>query len=213
MPADFNDCGSKYVPGMSQHIIPARVSDDANEEAARLAVAAHVALGCSGLSRTDTIVTPDGAVWVLETNTIFGDRLNQLDLRFSKIFRIARGTVDANFDIYNAINSGLVNLGLTAGAPNQMVTTYEYQALNHEVMGKEKALACTDCHGTTARMNLKQLGYTLKGAESAVCIQCHGFKANPGFSSVHAKHVTDKKYDCSFCHTFSRPERGLRTTK
>jgi hypothetical protein len=42
---------------------------------------------------------------VLEPNTVFGDRLNQLDLRFSKIFRIARGTVDANFDIYNAINS------------------------------------------------------------------------------------------------------------
>jgi uncharacterized protein YfaS (alpha-2-macroglobulin family) len=25
----------------------------------------------------------------------------------------------------------------------------------------------------------------------------------------HDKHVKDKKYDCSWCHGFSRPERGL----
>ena len=24
------------------------------------------------------------------------------------------------------------------------------------------------------------------------------------------KHVKDKKYDCSRCHSFTRPERGLR---
>uniref|UniRef100_A0A831UBW3 Cytochrome c n=1 Tax=Geobacter metallireducens TaxID=28232 RepID=A0A831UBW3_GEOME len=131
----------------------------------------------------------------------------------SQLIPVDTSVYFATGNLYNAVNSGLVNLGLTAGAPNQMVTTYEYQALNHEVMTRDKALTCTDCHGTTARMNLKQLGYTLKGAESAVCIQCHGFKPNPGFSSVHTKHVTDKKYDCSFCHTFSRPERGLRTTK
>lgn len=119
----------------------------------------------------------------------------------------------ATGNLYNAINSGLVNLGLTAGAPYRMVTTDEYQVLNHEVKTKDKALACTDCHGSTARMNLKQLGYTLKGAESVVCIQCHSFKSNPGFTSVHSKHVASKQYDCSFCHAFSRPERGLRTTK
>ncbi|RNC68396.1 MAG: hypothetical protein ED859_10755, partial [Desulfuromonadales bacterium] len=119
----------------------------------------------------------------------------------------------ATGNLYNSINSGLVNLGLASGAPYQMVTTDEYQVLNHEVTSRDKALTCTDCHSSTARMNLKQLGYTLKGAESAVCIQCHGIKANPGFSKVHNIHVTDKKYDCSFCHAFSRPERGLRTTK
>jgi hypothetical protein len=43
---------------------------------------------------------------VLEPNTVWGDRLNQLDLRFSKIFRVMQGsTLDANFDIYNAMNS------------------------------------------------------------------------------------------------------------
>jgi hypothetical protein len=37
-----------------------------------------------------------------------GDRLNQLDLRFSKIFKFGRTTLDANVDIYNALNSDAV---------------------------------------------------------------------------------------------------------
>jgi Carboxypeptidase regulatory-like domain len=40
--------------------------------------------------------------------TTFGDRLNQLDLRFSKIFKIGRSTLDANFDLYNTFNSDAV---------------------------------------------------------------------------------------------------------
>ena len=40
----------------------------------------------------------------------FGDRLNQLDLRFSKIFRFGRSTLDANVDLYNAFNSDAVLL-------------------------------------------------------------------------------------------------------
>jgi hypothetical protein len=40
--------------------------------------------------------------------TQFGDRLNQLDIRFSKIFKFGRNTLDANFDIYNTFNSDTV---------------------------------------------------------------------------------------------------------
>jgi D-alanine-D-alanine ligase len=69
---DFYDYESKYVPGMSRHIIPAGVSEAARAECQRLAVEAHRALGCSGMSRSDTIVTPEGAVFLLETNTIPG---------------------------------------------------------------------------------------------------------------------------------------------
>ena len=57
---EFYDYDSKYVPGMSSHIIPARVSEEAREECQRLAVAAHTALGCRGMSRADTIVEADG---------------------------------------------------------------------------------------------------------------------------------------------------------
>jgi hypothetical protein len=39
----------------------------------------------------------------------FGDRLNQLDLRFSKIFKLGgKRTLDANVDIYNTFNSDAV---------------------------------------------------------------------------------------------------------
>ena len=69
---EFYDYDSKYTPGMSQHIIPARVSEEARVEAQRLAVEAHRALGCMGVSRSDTIVTPEGVVHLLETNTIPG---------------------------------------------------------------------------------------------------------------------------------------------
>lgn len=69
---EFYDYDSKYVPGMSRHIIPADVPEAAQVECARLALAAHRALGCRGVSRTDTIVTDEGDVYVLETNTIPG---------------------------------------------------------------------------------------------------------------------------------------------
>lgn len=69
---DFYDYESKYVPGMSKHIIPARVSEEAAAECQRLARAAHVALGCRGMSRADTIVAEDGSVYLLEVNTIPG---------------------------------------------------------------------------------------------------------------------------------------------
>ena len=43
---------------------------------------------------------------VFNPNTVFGDRLYQLDLRFSKIFKVSEGnSLDANFDIYNSLNS------------------------------------------------------------------------------------------------------------
>jgi D-alanine-D-alanine ligase len=69
---DFYDYESKYVPGMSKHIIPARVSEVARAECQRLAVEAHRVIGCAGMSRSDTIVTPAGEVYLLETNTIPG---------------------------------------------------------------------------------------------------------------------------------------------
>ncbi len=69
---EFYDYESKYVPGMSRHIIPARISETARERCAELAVAAHRALGCRGVSRTDIVVEPSGAAWVLEVNTIPG---------------------------------------------------------------------------------------------------------------------------------------------
>jgi D-alanine-D-alanine ligase len=69
---EFYDYESKYIPGMSRHIIPARVSEEAQRECQRVAVEAHRALQCRGMSRSDTIVTAEGEVYLLEVNTIPG---------------------------------------------------------------------------------------------------------------------------------------------
>lgn len=69
---EFYDYDSKYLPGMSKHIIPARVGEATNLRCQELAELAHRALGCRGISRSDFIVDSDGEVWLLETNTLPG---------------------------------------------------------------------------------------------------------------------------------------------
>jgi len=50
--------------------------------------------------QTTVNVAPPGEMW--------GDRLNQFDLRFSKIVRVGRGRLDLNVDLYNAFNSDAI---------------------------------------------------------------------------------------------------------
>lgn len=69
---EFYDFDSKYAPGGSQHIIPARIDDAVTAKVQDYAARAHRALGCSGVSRTDFIIDGAGEPWVLETNTIPG---------------------------------------------------------------------------------------------------------------------------------------------
>lgn len=70
--SDFYDYESKYAPGGSQHICPAPLSDDLTALVQDLAMRAHRALSCRGVSRSDFILEEDGSCWVLETNTIPG---------------------------------------------------------------------------------------------------------------------------------------------
>ncbi len=49
----FYDYEAKYAPGGSKHILPAPVPAEIYEECRRLALAAHNALGCRGVTRTD----------------------------------------------------------------------------------------------------------------------------------------------------------------
>lgn len=69
--SEIYDFESKYTPGMSRHIIPARISKRQEKEIQELALAAHRALGCRGFSRVDLIVGKEKIV-VLEVNTIPG---------------------------------------------------------------------------------------------------------------------------------------------
>lgn len=111
-------------------------------------------------------------------------------------------------DPYIATGLGLANMGFSATDAVQWVQTSTYQALNHSVAPAEDALGCTDCHGSTARIDLAgDLGYGLNGPTSEVCTQCHEDEDVRSFEWMHNEH---DRYDCSWCHEFSRPERSLR---
>jgi D-alanine-D-alanine ligase len=68
----FYDYEAKYTPGMSEHIIPARLSAHQLKEAQRLSLEACRALGCRGVARVDFIVGPGGRMDILEVNTLPG---------------------------------------------------------------------------------------------------------------------------------------------
>ncbi|MFZ2620671.1 MAG: D-alanine--D-alanine ligase [Alphaproteobacteria bacterium] len=65
------DFEHRYTPGLSGHIVPAPLPPALYAEVQRMSVAAHVALGCRDLSRSDFVVT-ETAAYILETNTIPG---------------------------------------------------------------------------------------------------------------------------------------------
>jgi D-alanine-D-alanine ligase len=69
---EFYDYEAKYNPGMSHHIIPARISDRARQRAAELAREVYKVFRCRGFSRVDFIIDADDNPLVLEINTIPG---------------------------------------------------------------------------------------------------------------------------------------------
>jgi D-alanine-D-alanine ligase len=69
---EFYDYESKYTPGMCNHIIPARVSEEIHQTVSNLSERVYHALGCRGYARVDFIVDHDGNPFVLEINTIPG---------------------------------------------------------------------------------------------------------------------------------------------
>lgn len=68
----FYDYEAKYEPDLARHVCPARLSDRERKLCEEMALTAHEALGCYGVSRTDCILDDDGDLWYLETNTIPG---------------------------------------------------------------------------------------------------------------------------------------------
>ena len=69
----FYDYEAKYAPGGSKHLLPAPIPADVYEECRRLALAAHRALGCRGVSRADFRYDENAAagerLYCLEVNT------------------------------------------------------------------------------------------------------------------------------------------------
>ncbi len=70
--ADFYDYQSKYKKGGSSYHIPARLTSARYQGVLNLARRAVQALGCTGASRVDLIVTEGDNEYVLEVNTLPG---------------------------------------------------------------------------------------------------------------------------------------------
>jgi D-alanine-D-alanine ligase len=65
----FFDYQAKYTRGMSEYFFPARLAPTRYQGVLRLAERAHQALGCTGATRVDMIVTEGENEYVLEVNT------------------------------------------------------------------------------------------------------------------------------------------------
>lgn len=70
--SSFFDFKAKYAPGGSREITPPNLPNDTIKRIQRVALTAHRAIGCRGMSRTDTILDARGNIFVLEINTIPG---------------------------------------------------------------------------------------------------------------------------------------------
>jgi len=71
--AEFYDYEAKYITNTSVAYIPARISQEVEEQVRELAVRVYSAIGCQGLSRVDFFVTYEGERVVFnEINTLPG---------------------------------------------------------------------------------------------------------------------------------------------
>ena len=136
-----------------------------------------------------------------------------LSLTSNKLIALDTSEYFSTGDAEAAVKSGLANMGL-AGELYNWIETDTMQLITHEVAPKGMALECSDCHNNIARMDLQtDLGYELKDTEQIVCTQCHGEKDGEDealYLWIHEEHVDAERYDCSSCHKFTRPERGLK---
>ncbi|HEX8434963.1 D-alanine--D-alanine ligase [Archangium sp.] len=70
---EFYDYQAKYQSGgTTQYLFPAPLPPEQYARVNEVCLGAHLALGCSGGSRSDVILTPSGEVFLLEINTLPG---------------------------------------------------------------------------------------------------------------------------------------------
>ena len=66
---EWYDYEAKYTPGMSKFILPAELDEELTKKTKEVAIKAHIAAGCRGVSRVDFMVGKDGIPYVIEINT------------------------------------------------------------------------------------------------------------------------------------------------
>jgi hypothetical protein len=104
---------------------------------------------------------------------------------------------------FDAVKQGVAAVGWTYSG-YEFAETERYLGLYHEVAPASQALNCASCHGGN-RLDFAALGYKPNATRNGkpLCASCHSAKTGT-FTFIHDKHVTDKRIDCSNCHTFSK---------
>jgi D-alanine-D-alanine ligase len=98
----FYDFQAKYTKGMTEYIVPARLSGTETGGIQELALRLYRALGCEGCARVDFRVTPDGRPYILEINTVPGMTETSL---------LPKAALAAGMD-YDALVSRMVEMAL-----------------------------------------------------------------------------------------------------
>ena len=101
---EFNYAGKYHGTG-TREICPADIPDALRDEAQRIAVIAHEALGCTGYSRTDLIASDDG-LYFLELNTLPGLTKSSLVPQQLRVAGISmRAFLDKQVEIATAVST------------------------------------------------------------------------------------------------------------
>jgi D-alanine-D-alanine ligase len=66
---EFYDFEAKYTPGMTDFVLPARLPEEIYKKTQQIALQAHQALGCRGVSRVDMLVKDGIEPFVTEINS------------------------------------------------------------------------------------------------------------------------------------------------
>lgn len=69
---EWYDLEAKYTEGLTEFVLPAELPHDVTAAIQEMALKAHQAVGCYGVSRTDFVVDAENRFYILEINTIPG---------------------------------------------------------------------------------------------------------------------------------------------
>jgi len=114
--------GSYMVPKIDVQVAGTMRSDQGTDLAANWTAPNSATVGLNrpfaGVGGNTIVVN------LIEPGTLYGDRVNQFDLRFAKILRFGRTRTNVGFDIYNVTNAAPVLTYNQTFVLNQAVSTW-----------------------------------------------------------------------------------------
>ncbi len=104
----FYSYQAKYTKGLSEYILPPRLSPKVLKKAEKVALEAHKCLGCQGATRVDLRVDPQGKSYLLEVNSLPGMTATSL------LPKIAReGGLEYNDLVEQILNTASLKIRIT----------------------------------------------------------------------------------------------------